>query len=110
MWNTWQPGGGVIATDPLAARVGTGINVSALTSSGAVWYNRFTQGTGNNWVGWLYTGGVLMDATAAGGDAQFFIAGRDLSNKLWWYETPGRGWVSLGYQGLAAGPLSAGRR
>jgi hypothetical protein len=110
MWNTWQPGGGVIATDPLAARVGTQINVSALTSLGAVWYNRFTQGTANNWVGWSYTGGVLMDATPAGGDAQFFIAGRDGSNKLWWYETPGRAWVPLGYQGLAAGPLSAGPR
>src|SRR5215831_8125527 len=45
----WQPGGGVLATDPQVAAAGGNIYAAALSASGAVWYNVFVQGTGNNW-------------------------------------------------------------
>jgi len=46
----------------------------------------------------------VADVARAGVDtSQFFLTGRDPSNQLSWYEAPGRGWVFLGYAGLAAG-------
>ncbi len=50
-WGTWQPGGGVLSTDPQTASSGNGIYAPAVDSSGAVWTNRFSIGTGNNWQG-----------------------------------------------------------
>ena len=110
-FNAWQPGGGTIADDPQVAAAGSNAYVAALTSNGAVWYNTFTQGTGNNWTGWLNAGGTLSSVTAAAGSGpQLFLAGRDLTNQLWWYETPGAGWRFVGDEGLAAGLLSAAPR
>ena len=107
----WQPGGGVVATDPQVAAAGSNIYAVALNASGTVWYNTFIQGTGNNWTGWQSPGGALMDvAAAAGSGPQLFLVGRDLSNQLWWYETPGAGWRFFGAAGVAAGPLAASPR
>jgi hypothetical protein len=106
----WQPGGGAVASDPQVAAAGGLVYVAALTSNGGVWYNTFTEGI-NNWTGWQSPGGVLMDvAAAAGSGPQLFLTGRDGSNQLWWYETPGAGWKFVGAEGLAAGPLYAAPR
>jgi hypothetical protein len=107
----WQPGGGSIATDPQVATSGNLVYAAATTSTGAVWYNTFTEGAGNNWTGWTNTGGTLASVTAAASTGpQLFLAGRDGSNQLWWYETPGVGWKFVGAAGVAAGPLSAAPR
>ena len=55
-------------------------------------------------------GGTLMDIAAAGSGPQLFLTGRDPSNQVWWYETPGAGWKFVGAAGVAAGPLSAAAR
>ncbi len=111
VFNGWQPGGGVIATGPKIAAAGGNVYAAALTASGAVWYNVFLQGTGNNWQGWQSPGGILQDlAVAASTGPQLFLTGSDLSNQLWWYETPGAGWRYIGYPGLLAGPPAAAPR
>src|SRR5262249_6677002 len=91
-FNAWQPGGGVIATDPQVAAAGGFVYAVALTSNGGVWYNTFGEGTGNNWLGWANPGGTLMSVAAAGSGPQLFLTGRDPSDQLWWFETPGAGW------------------
>ncbi len=107
-FNLWQPGHGTIAVDPQIAGADGKIYVVSLTSPGAVWYDTFTEGTGNNWLGWQSNGGTLASVSAvAGPGPQLFIAGQDLSDKLWWYETPGAGWRFFNNIGLAAGPLVA---
>jgi hypothetical protein len=84
---------------------------AATTSTGAVWYNSFVQGTRNNWQSWVNPGGTLSSlAAAASKGPQSFLAGRDASHQWWWYETPGAGWKFVRDAGLAAGPLSAGPR
>ena len=102
----------MIASDPVLTRVGDDMYAAGLAPSGSVWYNQFVHGSGNNWIQWISTGGVLSDVAAAGGEnqPQLFLTGRDSANQLWWFETPGRGWVFVGQQGLAAGRLSAGPR
>ena len=110
-FNGWQSGGATIATDPQVAAAGNNVYAAALTANGGVWYNTFVQGTGNNWTSWVDTGGSLSTvAAAAGSGPQLFLTGRDPSNQLWWYETPGIGWKFVGAAGLAAGPLSAAPR
>jgi hypothetical protein len=110
-FNGWQPGGGTVGSDPQIAQAMTKVYAAALTASGVPWYNTFTQGTGNNWTGWQSPGGVLMDvAAAASSGPQLFLTGRDSSDQLWWYETPGAGWRFVGAVGLAVGPLSAAPR
>ena len=96
-------------TDPQIAQAG-GQRVCG-GSNGGVWYNTFIEGTGNNWTGWVNAGGTLSSVTAAASTGpQLFLTGRDGSNQLWWYETPGAGWKFVGAAGLAAGPLSASPR
>jgi hypothetical protein len=110
-FNGWQPGGGTIASDPQLSAAGNHVYAVSTTSTGAVWYNTFVQGTGNNWTVWTNTNGTLSTVTAAAGSGpQLFLTGRDPSNQLWWYETPGAGWKFVGDAGLAAGLLSAGPR
>ena len=110
-FNGWQSGGGSIASDPQVAAAGPEVYVTAVTSTGAVWYNTFAQGTGNNWISWTNTGGTLASVTAAASTGpQLFLTGRDGSNQLWWFEAPGAGWKFVGGAGLAAGLLSAGPR
>jgi hypothetical protein len=110
IWDAWQPAGGVIASDPRTATVGTNIRLVALTNTGAVWNNRFVQGVGNNWQGWTTPGGVLTDvAIAAGSSPHFYLVGRDTGNSSWWYNS-NEGWSYLGNQGLATGPFAAAPR
>jgi hypothetical protein len=110
-FNLWQPGHGTIAVDPQVAGADGKIFAVSLTSSGAVWYNTFTEGTGNNWLGWQSNGGTLTSISAATGPGpQLFITGKDPNNKLWWFETPGAGWRFFNNIGVAAGPLVAAPR
>jgi len=111
VFNGWQPGGGVFISDPQVAAASGKVYAAALGSGGAVWSNTFTEGMGNNWVGWVNTAGTLSSvAAAAGTGPQLFLTGRDGANQLWWYENPGIGWKFAGGAGLAAGSLLAAPR
>jgi len=70
-----------------AAESGRTVFILGITGSGAVWYKQFTEGLGNSWKGWIFTNGVLQDATIAASSGQGWIAGRDPSDKLWWFNT-----------------------
>jgi hypothetical protein len=105
-WSPWQAAGGVVASDPKAVRVGANVFAAVLTSSGEVWYNRFAPGIGNNWLGWQSPGGILSSVAPAGSEFQTFLVGRDPSNQVCWYETPGRGWIYGGLAGVAASSLA----
>jgi Beta-propeller repeat len=120
-FNGWQPGGGTTVIDPQLAGAGGTIFTMALVALGGIWSNTFTEGNGNNWTGWQsitnwvdggqsYFGPPPTFTVAAGAGPRFFIAARDVSNELWWYETPGIGWRYFGSPGLAAGPLVAAPR
>jgi len=110
-FNGWQPGGGGVIADPQVAASGGKVWAVSLAPGGVVWYNTFTEGAGNNWTGWTSPGGTLTSVTAAASTGpQLFFAGRDNSDQLWWYETPGAGWKYVGYTGFAGGPLMAAPR
>jgi hypothetical protein len=87
----WVPAGGVIATDPQVGTAGGTVYSVGLNSFGAVWYNYFSAGDSSPfWHSWATPGGTL-----------------DASDQLWWLESPGRGWIPLGFGGLAAGLVNA---
>ncbi len=107
VWGPWYSGGRVLAKDPDLAAAG-GTIYAAITGTGNVVYVRpFREGSGNGWQGWIYPDGGLEKVTVAAIGGRYFLAGRTVSNSLWWYES-GVGWTSLGYPGLAGGNLTAG--
>lgn len=108
-WTGWHYGGGIIGQDPQVAAGGGEIFTAVLDSSGGVWFRRFLEGTGNNWQTWNFTSGVLQDASPAAVGSEFYIAGRDVNNNLWWYWASA-GWTGIGQHGVAAGPLAAAPR
>jgi hypothetical protein len=106
----WFFGGGVVSTDPRVAASGGTVYSTVLDPGGGVWCRPFLEGTGDGWQSWVFSGGVLQDASPAASTGSLFIAGRDLSNQLWWYSASGDQWTFVGFQGLAAGPLAAAPR
>jgi hypothetical protein len=85
--------------------------VSVVDPWGGVYYRRFLEGAGNNWQDWKTTQGSLDDAAPVVLGSEFYVAGRDTSNNLWWYRsgaTPA--WSFIGQSNLVVGPLATSPR
>ena len=100
-----------MSTDPQVAAGGTGTIYSVVQDSGNVaWYVGYTEGTPAGWQSWVQTGGVLPTLGPAALGGALFIAGRDVSNNLWWYRSTDSHWTSIANHGVAAGAFAAAPR
>jgi hypothetical protein len=99
--NTWLNGGGEIDTDPQITSRGGTVYLTALAGGGAVYLLTFTE-SNQTYGTWTFTNGALSDETivAAGGDV--FIAGRDSSNRIYWYTVTGDSWFFAGGAGMSS--------
>lgn len=106
-WTGWHFGGGNAGRDPqVAAGLGQ-LYISVIDPWGGVYYRRFLEGTGNNWQNWVAAQGTLDDAAPAVLGSEFYLAGRDLSNNLWWFRVGApSAWSFVGQSGLVPGPLA----
>jgi hypothetical protein len=110
-WSGWQFGGGNAGRDPQIAAGQGQLFVSVVDPWGGVYYRRFLEGAGNNWQDWKTTQGSLDDAAPVVLGSEFYVAGRDTSNNLWWYRsgaTPA--WSFIGQSNLVVGPLATSPR
>jgi len=110
-WLGWSYGGGIMSGDPQAVAARNGTIYAVLRDPWAVlWYRGYQEGSSGGWLSWVMTGGVLQDFAAAGELGEVYIAGRSLSNELWWYRLATNQWTYAGYGGVAAGPPAAAPR
>jgi hypothetical protein len=104
----WLNGGGLIQTDPQIASGGGTVYLSALATGGTVYlltFNESNQTYGN----WTFTNGLLNDETVAAQSGGIFIAGRDTTGRIYWYDVAGNTWFLAGGLGLTATPLAGGK-
>lgn len=85
-WMGWTPGGGVLSRDPVIVANGEGIiYVAGVVPGGAVWYRPYTESTSNGWQSWVGLGGQFQSVTGSATKGELYLAGRDLTNGIWWY-------------------------
>ena len=100
-----------MSQDPQAAAARNGtVHVVVRDAWGGLWQQGFTEGTAAGWQGWVYKGGVLQDYSLAAVLGEWYVAGRDNSNALWWYRSIGNVWTTIGHFGVATTPLAAAPR
>jgi hypothetical protein len=105
---TWVSGGGLLDTDPSIASVGGTVYVAALADGQTVYLNTFVEST-QMFGGWTFTNGILNDITVADQGGNVYIAGRDSSDRIYWYSVTGSSWSLAGGAGISFTVLSGGK-
>jgi hypothetical protein len=106
--NTWLNGGGLIDTDPQITSQGGTVSLMALADGGTVYLLTFSEAS-QTYGTWNFTNGVLSDATIAASAGNVFIAGRDSSDRIYWYSVTGNSWFFAGGAGISSTPLTGGK-
>jgi hypothetical protein len=106
--NTWLNGGGLIDSDPyITSQAGT-VYLTALAGGGTVYLLTFAESS-QTWGTWSFTNGALSDETIAAADGNVFIAGRDGSDRIYWYSLTGNSWFFAGGAGMSSTVLLGGK-
>jgi hypothetical protein len=106
--NTWLNGGGEIDTDPQITSQGGTVYLTALAGDGTVYLLTFTE-SNQTYGTWSFTNGTLHDETIAAAAGSVFIAGRDGSDRIYWYSVTGNNWFLAGGAGVSSTVLAGGK-
>jgi uncharacterized protein (TIGR03437 family) len=106
--NTWLNGGGQIDTDPQITSQDGKVSLMALAGGGTVYLITFSEAA-QTYGPWSFTNGTLSDATIAAAAGKVFIAGRDGSDRIYWYSATGNSWFFAGGAGLSSTVLAGGK-
>ena len=110
-WLGWTSGGGVLSRDPVVVANGEGlIYVAGVTPGGAVWYRPYTEGSPNGWQSWVGVGGQFQSVTGSATKGELYLAGRDLTNGVWWYRAQLGQWQYLFQNSTVGGDLAGAPR
>jgi hypothetical protein len=106
--NTWLNGGGLIDTDPyITSQQGT-VYLTALAGGGTVYLLTFAE-SDQTYGAWTFTNGILNDETLAAASGSAFIAGRDSSDRIYWYSVVGNNWFFAGGAGFSSTILTGAK-
>jgi hypothetical protein len=107
--NTWLNGDGLIDTDPQITSQGGTVYLTALAGGGTVYLLTFTES--NQAFGtWSFTNGALSDETIAAAGGYAFVAGRDSSDRIYWYSVTGNSWFLAGGAGVSSTVLTGAKQ
>jgi hypothetical protein len=106
--NSWLNGGGEIDTDPQITSQGGTVYLMALAGGGTVYTLTFAEAN-QTYGAWTFTNGSLMDATIAGQGGNAFIAGRDTSDRIYWYSVTENSWILAGGAGISSTVLAGAK-
>ena len=104
----WINSGGLINTDPLITSSGTSVYITALAQGGFVYLNTFSESS-QTFGGWNFVNGTLSDETIAVQGGNVFIAGRDMADRIYWYNVTGNSWFFAGGAGVSSTTLAGGK-
>lgn len=106
--NSWHYGEGIFDGDIQVAANGALVHVIGLSLS-VPWYRTWQVGVG--WQGWTTSGGVLAHVTPAVYGGHVYLAGQDLSGKVFWWSSLSSSWTNFGLKNVAGSSrFSAGAR
>ncbi len=87
-WSGWRSTGGVGSQDPEILPLGNSLAIVVLTASGTPFYGTFPAGDFGSTVSvnWTSTNQTFTSATGGSNGTDLFIASKDGTGTIWWYQ------------------------